>query len=137
MLASLFAQLDAPRFALDAFLREQWRLLVPLVIGFAGLYLMLPRVRRPLPALGGALAGLGIVLGAVWWVRPENVWIENLLFYAFSGLALIGAGMMLAQHNPVHAALSFALVVLSTSGLFLVLAAPFLMAATLVIYAGA
>ena len=45
--------------------------------------------------------------------------------------------MMISQVNPVHAALSFALVVLSTCGLFLILAAPFLMAATLVVYAGA
>ncbi len=44
---------------------------------------------------------------------------------------------MLAQHNPVHAALSFAQVVLSTCGLFLLLAAPFLMAATIIVYAGA
>jgi NADH:ubiquinone oxidoreductase subunit 6 (subunit J) len=44
---------------------------------------------------------------------------------------------MLSQRNPVHAALSFALVVLSTCGLFLLLAAPFLMAATIIVYAGA
>lgn len=133
----LFAQSDAPRFAVDSMVREHWRVLVPLVVGFLGLFLLLPRVRRSLPALGGALAGLAIVLAGVWWLRPEAFWVENLLFYAFSALALLGAGMMLAQHNPVHAALSFALVVLSTCGLFLILAAPFLMAATLVIYAGA
>ena len=60
-----------------------------------------------------------------------------MLFYAFSGIAILGAGLMLAQHNPVRAALSFALVVLSTCGLFLLLSAPFLMAATIIIYAGA
>src|SRR6476619_3495681 len=102
-----FAQADVPRFAVDALVREHWRVLVPLVVGFIGLYLLLPRVRRSLPALGGALAGLAIVLAGVWWLRPEAIWVENLLFYAFSALALLGAGMMLAQHNPVHAALSF------------------------------
>ena len=45
--------------------------------------------------------------------------------------------MMITQKNPVHAALSFALVVLSTCGLFLLQAAPFLMAATIIVYAGA
>ena len=45
--------------------------------------------------------------------------------------------MLVTQQNPARAALSFALVVLSTCGLFLLLAAPFLMAATIVIYAGA
>ena len=44
---------------------------------------------------------------------------------------------MITQRNPVHAALCFALVVLSTCGLFLLQAAPFLMAATIIIYAGA
>ena len=45
--------------------------------------------------------------------------------------------MLVTQRNPARAALSFALVVLSTCGLFLLLAAPFLMAATIIIYAGA
>ena len=44
---------------------------------------------------------------------------------------------MICQRNPVHAALSFAMVVLSSCGLFLLQAAPFLMAATIIIYAGA
>src|ERR1019366_946117 len=39
--------------------------------------------------------------------------------------------------SDLHAALSFALVVLSTCGLFLLQAAPFLMAATIIVYAGA
>src|SRR5207248_9683368 len=46
-------------------------------------------------------------------------------------------GMMMTQKNAVDAALSFALVVLSTCGLYLLQAAPFLMAATIIIYAGA
>src|SRR5206468_2720771 len=43
----------------------------------------------------------------------------------------------ITQRNPARAAFSFALVVLSTCGLFLLQAAPFLMAATIIIYAGA
>src|SRR5205807_7606599 len=46
-------------------------------------------------------------------------------------------GLLITQRNPVRAALSFALVVLSTCGLFLLQAAPFLMAATTIVYAGA
>jgi NADH:ubiquinone oxidoreductase subunit 6 (subunit J) len=83
------------------------------------------------------LAALALLAGAVILVRTEAAAVETFLFYAFSGLA-IGAGvMMISQANPVHAALSFALVVLSTCGLFLLQAAPFLMAATIIIYAGA
>jgi NADH:ubiquinone oxidoreductase subunit 6 (subunit J) len=44
---------------------------------------------------------------------------------------------MTTQSTPVHAALSFALVVLASCGLFLLQAAPFLMAATIIVYAGA
>src|SRR5262249_39678690 len=62
---------------------------------------------------------------------------EQILFYAFAGIAITGGAMLISQKNPVHAALSFALVVLSTCGLFLLQAAPFLMAATIIVYAGA
>ena len=44
---------------------------------------------------------------------------------------------MLFRSKPARAALAFTMVVLSTCGLFLLLAAPFLMAATIIIYAGA
>jgi NADH-quinone oxidoreductase subunit J len=134
----LFAQNDAPPSrGLDVLFRENWRTIVPLALAFVGVYLLLPRVRRSQPLLGGALAGIGIALAGLWWIRPEAIWIDNLLFYSFAALATIGGLLMLSQRNPVHAALSFALVVLSTCGLFLLLAAPFLMAATLVVYAGA
>ena len=139
----LFGQADAvakdamARHGLDVFVRDNWRLIVPLLLAFVGVYFLLPRWRRPHPILGGALAGIAIVLGGLWWIRPEAVLIENALFYAFSAFAILGALMMISQTNPVHSALSFALVVLSTCGLFLILAAPFLMAATIVVYAGA
>lgn len=125
------------RMGLNDFLRENWRIVLPLALGFIGIYILLPRARRMSPAVGGAIAGVGVVLAGLWWTRYEAIWVEQLLFYAFSGLAIVGAGLMLSQSNPVHAALAFALVVLSSCGLFLLLAAPFLMAATIIIYAGA
>src|SRR5205085_2264267 len=63
--------------------------------------------------------------------------VEVLLFLAFSFVAVVSGGLLVLQRNPVHAALSFALVVLATCGLFLLQAAPFLMAATTIVYAGA
>src|SRR5207247_1677549 len=62
---------------------------------------------------------------------------EIILGCAFAGIAVVGAFLRSAQRNPVHAALAFALVVLATCGLFLLQAAPFLMAATTIVYAGA
>jgi NADH-quinone oxidoreductase subunit J len=119
------------------FLREYWPVLLPVVIGFAAIYLLLPQASRRTPIWAGALAGFAIILGAAFLVRNETVWPETLLFYAFAGGAIGSGVMMITQKNPVHAALSFALVVLSTCGLFLLQAAPFLMAATIIIYAGA
>src|SRR5262249_46395841 len=62
---------------------------------------------------------------------------ETVLFYAFAGLSLLAGAVMITRQNPARAALSFALVILSTTGLFLLQAAPFLMAGTVIIYAGA
>ena len=134
----LFSQTDRPPlFAIDVFLKENWRIVLPLALGFVGVYLLLPRPKRTSAIVSGALAGVGLVLAGSWWTHFEGIWVEQILFYSFSGLAILGAGMMLSQKNPVHAALAFALVVLSSCGLFLLLAAPFLMAATIIIYAGA
>ncbi len=119
------------------FLQENWVLLVPVLLAFAGIYLLLPQARRVKPVWGASLAAAAVVLGAWLFLRSETVWAETLLFYAFSTFAIGGGVMMIAQSNPVHAALSFALVVLSTCGLFLLQAAPFLMAATIIVYAGA
>ena len=123
------------------FLHENWLVLLPPVVGFAAVYLLLPQVRRAKPIWGGALAALALVLGAATLVHADTstmeAQIESLLFFAFAGIAIVGGVMMITQSNPVHSALSFALVVLSTCGLFLLQAAPFLMAATIIIYAGA
>jgi NADH:ubiquinone oxidoreductase subunit 6 (subunit J) len=80
---------------------------------------------------------LALVLAGIFWIGGGLTSPETLLFYGFSGIAIVSGGLLLTQHNPVHAALSFALVVLSTCGLFLLQAAPFLMAATAIVYAGA
>jgi NADH:ubiquinone oxidoreductase subunit 6 (subunit J) len=45
--------------------------------------------------------------------------------------------VLVTQRNPARGAIAFAFVILSVCGLFLLLAAPFLMAATVIIYAGA
>src|SRR5205807_7295633 len=80
---------------------------------------------------------LAILLGGWLLVRSSSAWVETVLFYALSAIAVLASGLLVTQRNPVRAALSFALVVLSTCGLFLLQAAPFLMAATIIIYAGA
>src|SRR5262249_37496315 len=112
----------------------------------AGIYLLLPRPRpylpsfriRPVPvSVGPVLAVVALVLAGWLLIRASVATPETVLFCAFSAVAIVAGGLLVTQPNPVHGALAFALVVLSTCGLFLLLAAPFLMAATIIIYAGA
>lgn len=114
-----------------------WPALLPAALAGIALYLLLPRA-RPYPKLLAALASAAAVISVgMFLIRNEFALVEGLLFYVFAGLAVLFAGLMLSQTNPVHAALSFAMVVLSTCGLFLLQGAPFLMAGTIIVYAGA
>lgn len=120
-----------------AYLAGEWPLWLPLLAGALAIYLLLPRP-RPYPWYAGALAGgLALFLGAGLLLRASALSPEVVLFYAFSALAVVGGALLVTQRHPARAVLSFTIVVLSTSGLFLLLAAPFLMAATVIIYAGA
>jgi NADH:ubiquinone oxidoreductase subunit 6 (subunit J) len=116
---------------------QAWFFALPVVLGAIGVYLLLPRPGRYSPWWGASLAGLAVVAAGFLLVHPNGAVVETILFYAFSAIAVVGGGLLVTQRNPVKAALSFALVVLSTCGLFLLQAAPFLMAATIIIYAGA
>lgn len=129
---SLF--LDATMSASAGFV---WALGLPVVLGFVAIYLLLPRPRGYPPWWGAILAALALVSAGFLVVQSGGAVVETVLFYCFAAVAVVAGGLLVTQRNPVKAALSFALVVLSTCGLFLLQAAPFLMAATIIIYAGA
>jgi NADH-quinone oxidoreductase subunit J len=118
-----------------------WPLWLPLLVGAAAIFCLLPRPRAYPWVLGALLGVVALVLAGVFLVHPGPWTAETapgtFLFYLFSGVAIVAGALLVTQHNPARAALSFALVVLSTCGLFLLLAAPFLMAATIIVYAGA
>ena len=128
---------DSENGGLLAFLQGNWHLVLAPALGFGAIYALLPTTRRSSVLWAGGVAALALIFGAAILIRTGAGAAESFLFYAFSGLAIVSAGMMITQKNPVHAALAFALVVLSTCGLFLLQAAPFLMAATIIVYAGA
>lgn len=115
---------------------EWWPIALPLLVGGAAVYFLLPRPRAYPAQWGIGLGILGLVLAGVLLTRG-GVSPESILFWAFSAIGIISGVLLVTQNNPARAALSFTLVVLSTCGLFLLLAAPFLMAATTIIYAGA
>jgi NADH:ubiquinone oxidoreductase subunit 6 (subunit J) len=68
---------------------------------------------------------------------PAPDLIGTVLFTLFALGAVVFGTVLVVQRNPARGAIAFAFVILSTCGLFLLLAAPFLMAATIIIYAGA
>ncbi len=115
-------------------IQQNWALLLPLVLGACGVWLMMPGAKsiRPL----GGLACLGaLVLGFQLVAGSRDV--SGLMFLLFSTGALVSAVLMITSRNPVYAALWFAVVTLSVCGLFLLQSAPFLAAASIIVYAGA
>jgi NADH-quinone oxidoreductase subunit J len=116
---------------------DQWSITLVAALGFVAVYLLLPRPRATARTWGAAAGALALLLAGALIVRAGRFAPETVLFYSFSGIAVVAGGLLVTQSNPARAALAFALVVLSTCGLFLLLAAPFLMAATVIIYAGA
>ncbi len=120
---------------------SNWTVLLPVVAGGLAVWYLLPSPKRRPVTFGAiaaviALAGLGAFLvRGLRQAIPETV--EAVLFFGFAGLAIVFAALMITNRNPARSALCFAMVVLSTCGLFLLLGAPFLSAATIIIYAGA
>lgn len=111
------------------------------VLAVIGFTLLLPRPRgRMVPAGIAAVIGAATVFG-VWLVtvygQPMPDRVGSVLFWLFSSGALIFGTALVVQRNPARGAIAFAFVILSTCGLFLLLAAPFLMAVTIIVYAGA
>ena len=63
--------------------------------------------------------------------------IEQTVFYIFSALLLLSAGLMITVRNPVFAALFLILSFFSTSAIWLLLEAEFLAITLVVVYVGA
>lgn len=111
------------------------------VLAVAGFALLLPQPRGRKVAAGVAALIAAVGVFAAWVYKtfgdPMPDLIGTVLFYLFAGSALLFGTVLVTQANPGRGAIAFAFVILSTCGLFLLLAAPFLMAATIIIYAGA
>ncbi|OYW22641.1 MAG: hypothetical protein B7Z55_04410, partial [Planctomycetales bacterium 12-60-4] len=118
-------------------LPEQWRIVVPAALGALAIWMLLPRDGKRSWMIG-SLCGLAALPLVFLTFRPAaEDWALDALFYVFAGGAVLSGTMMITDRNPVYAALWFALVTLSTCGLFLLNSAPFLSAATIIVYAGA
>src|SRR5258705_13033714 len=63
--------------------------------------------------------------------------VTSLLFILFAGLAIGCALAVVAQRNPLYSAISLIGVFISLASLYLTLAAPFIAAVQVIVYAGA
>ncbi len=117
-----------------SWIQQNWPLLLPLVLGACGVWLLMPgkRAIRPL----GGLAALGALALGFQLVAGDKD-ISGAMYVVISTFCLIAAVLMITSKNPVYGALWFALVTLCVCGLFLLQSAPFLAAASIIVYAGA
>jgi NADH-quinone oxidoreductase subunit J len=62
---------------------------------------------------------------------------EQVLFYAFAGVSVLGALAVVAQPNPIYSVLALIFAFFGLSGLYVLLEAPFVAIVQIIIYAGA
>lgn len=118
-------------------LLDHWQLILPLLLGALAVWWLLPTA-APKPRIVGALLGIAALAILAGNFTPAiDTPVQRMMTGIFGVGAITAAVLMVTNRNPVYAALWFAVVTLSVCGLFLMQSAPFLAAATAIIYAGA
>lgn len=124
-------------------------LFIASVLGALALVLLMPRPGRNLRLLGGlvAVTALGVAwlaaaLGTdlITQLTEQTLGLPSIAFayyYVFSFIAIASAVRVITHKRPVYSALWFIMVVLSSSGLLLVMNAQFMAFAMIIIYGGA
>jgi NADH-quinone oxidoreductase subunit J len=107
----------------------------------AGLWLATsPRAARMLRVLGSLIASAGFITAVVTLyqaIGSRQELAHEAMFWFFAGGAILSSVFMITSRDPVYAALWFAMATLGACGLFMLAGAPFLAAATIIVYAGA
>jgi len=110
---------------------------LPPLLGFLAVWWLMPRAEA-WPRSAGALLGLAaLASGGLTLFQPGTAMVQNLLFGFFALVAIGAAVLMITNRNPLYSALWFVVVTLCVCGLFLLRSAPFLAAASAIVYAGA
>ncbi len=65
------------------------------------------------------------------------MWLADVFFYLFAGLAVLSGALVILAKNPVHAVLFLILAFFNAAGLFVLLGAEFLAMLLIVVYVGA
>lgn len=115
-------------------------MLVGLVLWAIGILWLMPtkhasKARPKIPGL--LMTAAGLVTFCLSCGTSQSALADEVMFWVFGLGALLCGVLMITARNPVYAALWFALTTLATCGLFLLQSAPFLAAATIIVYAGA
>lgn len=108
-----------------------------LIAGAIGMWLAASQRASALRLLGSIVASAGLIAAVTTFGNPAGNITDKILFWMFAVSALLSAVMMVTSRDAVYAALWFALATLGTCGLFMMQSAPFLAAATIIVYAGA
>lgn len=103
----------------------------------AGVWWLMPQRTMRVQAVGLLIATAGLIASIAAFGGPQGEFAGRLLFWLFSGAAILSGVLMVTSRNSVYAALWFAVATLGVCGLFMLLSAPFLAAATIIVYAGA
>jgi NADH-quinone oxidoreductase subunit J len=116
---------------------EHWPVIASLALMGGGVWWMMPR-RVQLPKVVGLLVALVAAYFLASRMRAADGPVgDTVMFSVFATGAIACAILMITNRNPVYSALWFALVTLNVCGLFWLQSAPFLAAATVIVYAGA
>jgi NADH-quinone oxidoreductase subunit J len=111
------------------------------ILGTAGLSLLLPHRHGQLKPAQSYLAGALLALIALGLLTSQLIGpallINKFFFYAFALLSVLAGILMITSRDPINSALWFAVVILCSSGLFLLAGAQFIAAGTVIVYAGA
>ncbi len=108
-----------------------------LAVVASGVWWLIPSPAQRPRWVGLVLLLVGGVGATVTFPEPSGSSVPIVLLWLFGGGSLLCGALMITSRNPVHGALWFALATLAVCGLFVLLKAPFLAAATIVVYAGA
>lgn len=123
-----------------AWMQQHPMTVVGLILWAIGILWLMPgkRAGTPRPQIAGILiVAAGLVTFCLSCGKVQSDFADDVMFCVFGIGALMSGVLMITARNPVYAALWFALATLSTCGLFLLQHAPFLAAATIIVYAGA
>ena len=112
-------------------------IIVSVTLAAMALWLAMAQRVASLRFVAAAAAAIGLLGVVSAFDGPGGELTDKVLFWMFAGGAIGGGVLMISGRDPVHGALWFAVATLSVCGLFLELSAPFLAAATVIVYAGA